>query len=597
MPLAGALLLLCAAGLHTQADVVNEKLSVQPLNSQDLLLVLDLEVNTENHVHFQEQMAYPGVLMDTLAPDFSKLYLRSQCLSFEAIQHAGEWKETWGKADFPIFKNGVTLQASWSDVHSDVEVYNYFETLAHDLWGVTGSQFHFLTSKDVVMFDLTRIASLEDPINLGRKAKNLMASFSEDIFCVDNIYKWRTVLPSMANDGLISIINDERIWSRAPYKGVKTKMAYKNSVLSLLVQFQVVVTGETIGNSLWNIYPRKTIPSKLLGVTSSAVEFFIPAPFRSKYERKNTVKFDFLADDQKAEIDTFFAGLRMVTAKGFKGTLKPGLTFKVSELDSMTHNVSMRMQSSLSIVVKNNENVEKYVKFVQPLPYWALPQLSSMTIRIVQNEGTQNPEELYSCEADKCLYRTSYRESHMGHFLAMDTKTMTFHNIKDVTPGEVDTVMQLSRYADTSIETFDTELEENLSLPLVLFEKSHLWIQYGFSLKLPPNSAVFCRVELQKNKFTHSEINFIRFRGQLIHSGIIIESQKATFDDFAELDAAIHLTGELFISVLLVDTTMVFNVMAFIGIISGLLFGLVFNISTKKFSFGEIRKKENVKQD
>lgn len=579
------LLMLFGSSLRAESDIVNEKLSIQPLNNGDMLFALDLEIKTKNYSHFEEHMAFPGVLMDTLAPEFAKLFLRSHVINFEATQHAGEWKDLWGDCAFKTMKHGETLQASWSDVYTDVEVYDYFDTLAHDLWGITGSQFHLLTGKDVVMFDMTRIASLEDPLSSKRKAKNLMASYSEDIFCVDNLYKWRSLLPSLANDGLISIVNDERIWSKSPYKGVRTKMFYKNGVLSLLLHFQVVVSSEHLSNDLWSIYPQKQVPSMLLGVTSSTVEFLIPRPLRKHFNEAETISVDFGGESEIQTITETFKKLYDIAKKGFTAPPLPQVKYEVSELESITFNVLKRVQSSLSVIVTNHHNVEKYVKFLQPLPYWALPQLSSLTIHIYQYGGSRRQKTLHYCKSVECMSRTVYRERHVGEYSAIDSRTLTFHGKKKELVSDMSSISEYSRFADLPSHNLDTELEEDLNIPLVVFEKTEFWTQFGFSVRLPPNSTLSCRVDLQKNKLKNEEIDYLLHRGQLIHSGVLIESDHPAFDNISELDAVVHHTGEFFSYILLPDLTMSFNVMAAVGVIIGLLFGIVFNIATKRMPF------------
>ncbi|KAK1933302.1 putative membrane protein [Babesia divergens] len=575
------LLLLCGQGLRAESDVVKEKLAVQPLENGDMLYVYDIEINTTEYAHFEEHMAYPGMLMDMLAPDFAKLFLKSHVQRFDAIQHSGEWKAAWGISAFPLLRQGCSLQASWPDIYSDLEVYDFFETLALGLWGLTGSQFHVLASRNAVILDLTRIASLEEPITSKRKSKTFVASYSEDAFCVDNLYKWRTMLPSLANYGLLSIINDERIWSKSAYKGVRSRMSYKNPVLTLDVQFQIVLSRDIVTSKLWDIYPRHEMPKMLPGVSSSIVELLVPAPFRNSLGGQDRIGFN-VFQGEFSGLSKAFEHLHTATRDGFKSPPIPMLTFDVSELESTTHNVLKRVQSSLSVVIKNSHDVEKHVKFIQPLPYWALPQLSSMTIDIIQHDDNNKIKRLLSCSGSDCLQRTAYRERHLKHYDVLNTRTLTLRkNARHEDSAASDLGKSEPTHGDF-LALYDIELEEDLSVPLVVYDKSEYWIQFGFSVLMPPRSELACRVDIQKNKLDFDDIDYSMHRGQLIHSGILIESDNAVFDDFCELDATVHQTGEFFSYIILADNTMPFNVMAGTGVVCGLLFGLVFNLATRK---------------
>ncbi|GIX60898.1 GPI transamidase component GPI16, putative [Babesia caballi] len=534
--------------------------------------------------------------MDVLPPDFAKLFLRTHVDSFECTQHMGDWHSAWGSSQFPVFTHGETLWATWPSRYTHLEVYDFFETLATNLWGITGSQLQVLTSRNAFVFDMTRVATLEEPISSQQKPKSLMSSFSEDAFCVDNLYKWRTMMPSLGRDGLLSLINDERVWARSPYKGVQSRMFRHKRELTLSVQFQLVVLRKFLSKGIWAPYRGSVAPRKLLDASSSAVEILLPEPLRNSFGGSERLIFDFHDLNQHQTIADAFNGIAALTIGGFRCPCTPPLTFSVSELESTVLDVQRRVQSSLSIVIENNESVDKYVKFVQPLPYWMVPRISTLTFEVLRSRPSHTSALLYSCSSGTCFKRLAAREKHLYAYDLMATQT---ESLREVTPGSfVDMIRHVNDQKnglDLSRD-FGSDLIGDLSTPLMVLERSDYWIEFGFSIRLPALSRIQCRVDLQKNKMRFSEIDYAMHRGQLIHSGVILESLTSDFEDIAHLDARVHHTGAFFSQVILPDNTMTFNVMAGVGVVIGLLFGLVFNVSTAK-PFWERKEPSSKKRD
>ncbi|GBE58818.1 GPI transamidase component protein [Babesia ovata] len=582
--IAAAGLLAFARCIHCSADVVQEKLSVQPLQDGSFLLALDVSVATPRFVPFPELMAYPGVLMDVLAPDFAKIFVKSRVNNFEFTHHLGDWHSTWGCSKFPVFNTGETLWATWPHTYSPVEVYDYFETLAMGLWGITGAQLHVLTSRQSFIFDMNRIVTLEEPTRSTPKAKSLLSSFADDVFCVDNLYKWRTALPSLGQDGLLSLINDERVWSRSPYKGVRMRMSKTREHLALAVQFQLVVGRKSFSKGLWNIYRGATAPRKLLDATTSAVEILLPETLREAFGGADRLVYDCLDDEQRSEIDESFGKLLSATQGGYKHSCTPPLSLKVYELESTTLNVQRRVQSSLSIIIENNNPDAKYIKFIQPLPYWLVPQISSLTFEVSQRHESGDPSMLqFSCKGGECFKRTVSRQHNMEGYAMMKSQTEAIRDIVHARKVQVpEPPSSWGGVARDFARQYDADLDGDMKEPLFVFERSEYWTEFGFSVLLPAESRIACRVDLQKNQMRFSEIDYSMHRGQLIHSAVVLETSKAAVEDISQPDAQLHYPGAFFSHVVLPDNTMSFNVMGGVGVIIGLLFSVVFHLGTNR---------------
>ncbi|EDO08303.1 Gpi16 subunit GPI transamidase component family protein [Babesia bovis T2Bo] len=525
-----AITLVLRTCLSLHNDVVQEHLSVQPLLDGNFLLVLDVSIATKNYVRSQKDMYYPGVLMDVMAPDLAKLYFRTQVHNFECTQHMGDWHSTWGSTEFDIFNHGETLWATWPNELTPEETYDHFETLALNLWGITGSQFYVLASKNTYVFDIGRLLSIGNEVDNLSSLRSLAASYSEDVFCVDNLYKWRTMLPSLGQMGLLSLINDERVWARSGYKGVRSRMFMERDALKLELQFQLFVDRRNMKKGLWNLYKNKVIPGILPGASRSVVEFIVPEPLKQQFDGVNSMEFDFLDLNTHIQIGGTFEKLFNATENMPTWTPETGLTFRVSELESTVFPVQRRVQSSLSVVVNNRNNTEKHITFVQPLPYWLLPQISTLTLTINHVTEGSDHQAIHWCHGSNCF-------------------TPSAHGI------------------------------ESLSM---LYDKSEYWIAFGFSLCIPPNSSVECRVDLQKNKLRFDEIEYSMHRGQLIPSGILIDKPGNPLGDPMDLSGRMHYTGPFFSHIVLPDNTMSFNVMAGAGVIVGLLYSVVFHVATSK---------------
>ncbi|ORM39901.1 uncharacterized protein BXIN_1295 [Babesia sp. Xinjiang] len=558
-----AWLLILAKCQCYESDTVNEKLTLQPLQDGSFLFVLDVDIITPRHVRSEEHMAYPGIMMDVMAPDLAKLFWKTHVEKFEATQHMGDWHDTWGCSNFDIFNHGESLWATWLPKYTQLEAYDFFETLATSLWGITGSQFHYLASRDVFVFDVNRIATLEEPTPSQPKERSLAASYSEDIFCVDNLYKWRVMMPSLAQAGLLSLINDERVWSRSPYKGVRSRMFMEASKLKFTAQFQLVVNRNWLKKGIWSIYRERKVPKKLLDATTSTVEFIVPEQLRGSFEGNDRLVFDFLDLESHSLIESAFMKLFALSGDNIAYPCTPRLSFRVSELESSSLSVQRRVESSLSVLIDNPENSDKYVKLVQPLPYWMLPQISTLIFTISHEDTSDGVDQsrivTYSCVGSDCFKRLVHRE-------------------------------RLLEYVSSQTTTRDIniDLDEDLAAPLMVYDHTEYWIGFGFSVKLPSNSRLECRVDLHKNKLTFEEIDYSMHRGQLIHSGMLIESSHPTFDNLTNLKGKIHYTGPFFSHIILPDNTMAFNVMAAVGVIIGLLFSLVFNLATRKLPLSDV---------
>ncbi|CDR96736.1 membrane protein, putative [Babesia bigemina] len=583
--LAAAGLLVVARCIRCAADVVEEKLTVQPLHDGSFLLALDVSVTTGRFVPFPELMAYPGVLMDVMAPDFPKLFVKSRASHVEFTHHLGDWHSTWGCSQFPVFNTGETLWATWPHTYSEVEVYDFFETLAMGLWGITGAQLHLLTSRQSFIFDMNRVVTLEEPVSSKPKAKSLLSSFADDVFCVDNLYKWRTALPSLGQDGLLSLVNDERVWSRSPYKGVRMRMFKQKGQLTVAVQFQLVIRHKPLTKALWSIYKGATAPRKLLDATASAVEILLPEPLRGGFGGADRLVFDYLDDAQRASIDEAFAKLAAATQRGFKHSCLPPLSFKVYELESTTLNVQRRVQSSLSIIIENNQSDAKYIKFMQPLPYWLVPQISSLTFEVSRQPGESgDPGAVhFSCNGGACFKRTVSRKHLLEGYALMKSQT---ESLREMQPRWIMEVgMTRNRDGQISVDLsgeYGADLVGNLDEALFVFDRSEYWTEFGFSILLPAESRITCRVDLQKNQMRFSEIDYSMHRGQLIHSAVILETQEPVVEDISQPGVQLHYPGAFFSHVVLPDNTMSFNVMGGVGVIIGLLFSLVFHLGTSR---------------
>ncbi|GFE53360.1 GPI transamidase component GPI16 [Babesia ovis] len=530
-------ILVFATCLKCEPDVVEEKLTVQPLKDGNFLYVLDVSIATGNYLRSDEQLSFPGVLMDVMAPDLAILYYKAHVEKFESTQHMGDWQDTWGKTEFEVFNHGETLWATWSEKHTLMEAYDYFETLALSLWGITGSQFYALVSRNSYVFDVSRIASVEADVPGGMKHRSLSASYSEDVFCVDNLYKWRTMMPSMGQRGLLSLVNDERAWSRSGYKGVRARMFMEESRLYLTLQFQLFVNRKHLKKGLWNIYREGKIPAILPDASKSIIEFVVPMPLEQ--ELKQRVVFDYLDPSTHDELDATFTKLFALTENVPSWPQIPELALRVTELESTVLPVQRRVQSSLSVVVDNPTDEHRYVKFVQPLPYYILPQIHTLVFKVVgsvDNTSVQERRLLWSCTGADCFNR---------------------------------------------IKTGNTKSPEDI-IPLMIYEITEYWIAFGFSTKLPKGSTLECRIDLQKNKLKFDEIDYSMHRGQLIHSGLLIHSAEPRVDDLVNFKGQIQYSKAFFSHIVLPDNTMSFNVMGAVGVIVGLLYSAVFHTATAR---------------
>ncbi|KAK2196492.1 GPI transamidase component PIG-T [Babesia duncani] len=520
-----------------------------------------------------------------MPPDITKLYLKSHADYFEGSIGYGEWKPSlWGNSLTPIIPHGITLSAKW--LHGDYEhrVHD-FETICHGLWGITGAMFTNLVKGGGYLFDLQSLLTVEDQTSANEEVKLLIASHPDQSLCVENLYKWRFLMPCACRRGLISLLNDERLFAQAHYRALSFLVSGNRKQLTFDSSVEFVISRDKLP-ILWGAFPDGKKPEPCPGIANSTVDFLVHPQFTPPYSQ-------YLVDegalriglDQDELLQQIFDKMQHIPVED------PDFAYEVAELESTYLNVLKRVQSSLSIRLENkNEDAAKFVRFQQPLPYWLVPQIHTLTFVLQDHEG----KDIFACTADECFIRNQQRDRLKDMYRIGDDMTKAHREFdpSQVTyahymhPVRVQRPPMFGLYSHSGDEVVDH------TQPFIIYEKEAIWNIFAFSIKLPPKSRLVARIELQKNRILYDDLHVSIHRGQGVPAALIIDMTKTSAGHVCikgrtqgeTKHASVYFAGPIFSYIVFPDTTMTFNVMAGSGVVVGLLFGICFNTLAKNWS-------------
>ncbi|EAN32001.1 GPI transamidase subunit Gpi16 [Theileria parva strain Muguga] len=557
-------------------DNVSERLTLKPLTNGDWFLALDVSVISRDVVELFENPEDPYFIMDVMPIDIAKLYLKTKSHWFEANLSFGEWKDSiWGHKPEILISNGLSLMASWPSLDKNV-VSEHFKSLCYGLWGVTGSMFSNLVNEESYIHDITELYENDYNDDSLPNSTVLLSSDFEERACLDTVYKLRMLLPCLCTNGLVSLLGDERMFVRSSYRGVKLRVEMLENDLHFRTLVQFTVSQSMLPSSFSGFFPEGKLPSRCLSVSESWVKFVYPDSYEFKKYSELTLIYP------EDSVNNKYSELLAKFSKGYEvAEDNSEVIFEVSELDSKYLRVLKRVQSSLLIRVENLSDLTKKLCIHQPLPYWLKPLLHSISVAV---EGLTDNYVHYKCSSANCFSRNAQSSRNFNIFLDI---------FEHLLPA---------KYHKHLVKFFDylnpvPKLPLSDSDPLMIYDLGRYWNNFGIYLSLEPKTVAYISVELSKDNITYEDIHLSAHRGQLVPSGIILDLDKlrrCTGFDPSNLDLAdfrrlssfscpdfYYFMTSFFSHIVLPDNTMVFNVMACVGVVSALMFGFVFSTLTR----------------